>query len=112
MIIIFDFEVFKYNVLLGALLVKDDNTTELKQIWDIEKIKRFYYQHQDDLWVGHNNDGYDNHVLRGILDDKNPYDVSKKIIDNEIRYKASLPIVCYDLMCCRFYSLKMTELLI
>lgn len=112
MIIIFDFEVFRYNVLLGALLVKDDNTTELKQIWDIEKIKKFYYQHQDDLWIGHNNDGYDNHVLRGILDDKNPYDVSKKIIDDEIRYKANLPIVSYDLMCCRFYSLKMTELLI
>ena len=111
MIVIFDFEVFKYNTLLGTLLVHDDNSIEVKQMWDADEIKAFYKQHFNDLWVGHNNDCYDNFILKAILESKNPYVESKKIIRKDgFRAKCSLPILTYDLMCCNYYSLKMTEL--
>ena len=111
-IIIFDFEVFKYDTLLGTLIINEDNTIEIKQIWSAEKIKEFYYQHLNDLWVGHNNDYYDNGIMQAILEDKNAYTMSKTIINNHyFRSKYSLNILTYDLMCCKNYSLKMTELL-
>lgn len=113
MIIIFDFEVFKYNTLLGTLLVHDDTSIELKQMWSLDEIKDFYNQHRQDLWVGHNNDFYDNHILKAIIEGRTDiYTISKKLINTEIRSRADLDIITYDTMCCRFYSLKMTELLI
>lgn len=113
MIIIFDFEVFKYNTLLGTLLVHDDTSIELKQMWSLDEIKDFYNQHRQDLWVGHNNDFYDNHILKAIIEGRTDiYTISKKLINTEIRRRADLDIITYDTMCCRFYSLKMTELLI
>ena len=112
MIIIFDFEVFKYNTLLGTLLVHDDNTIELKQMWNLDEIRSFYNNHLNDLWVGHNNDDYDNHILDAILHNIDPYLKSKSLINSQFRSKANLQIYTYDLMCCRFYSLKMTELLV
>ena len=113
MIIIFDFEVFRYNTLLGTLLVHDDASIELKQMWSLDEIKDFYNQHRQDLWVGHNNDFYDNHILKAIIEGRTDiYTISKKLINTEIRSRADLDIITYDTMCCRFYSLKMTELLI
>lgn len=112
MIIIFDFEVFKYNTLLGTLLVHDDNTIELKQMWDLDEIRQFYKEHLNDIWIGHNNDDYDNHILEAILHNIDPFIKSKSLINSQFRSKANLQIYTYDLMCCRFYSLKMTELLI
>ena len=112
-IIIFDFEVFKYDTLLGTLIVDENETIEIKQIWTVEKIKEFYYQHLNDLWIGHNNDYYDNGIMQAILKDNNPYIASKSIINTtNFRPKYSLNVLTYDLMCCRSYSLKMTEMLI
>ena len=113
-IIIFDFEVFKYDTMLGTLILDDsDNSITLKQMWNLDEIKDFYNQHRQDLWVGHNNDFYDNHMLKAIIEGQtNIYAVSKKLINTEVRSRANLDIVTYDTMCCRFYSLKMTELLV
>ena len=109
-VIIFDFEIFKYDTLLGCKLV---DTNEYVQLWDLEEIKDFFYSHLNDLWVGHNNDFYDNHILEAIITGKTDlFKVSKSLINSVIRYKANLPIYTYDLMCCRHYSLKMTEMLI
>ena len=51
-IIIFDFEVFEYDVLLGTHIFNDDNI-EVKQSWDLKEIRRFYEEHIDDIWIGH-----------------------------------------------------------
>lgn len=108
-IIIFDFEVFKYDTLLGALIY-NENGYDVYQSWNLTDIIRFYQQHLNDIWVGHNNDGYDNHILNAILNGKNAYNESKSIINSMFRSNANLDIYAYDLMCCSFYSLKMTEL--
>lgn len=110
MIVIFDFEVFRYDVLLGTLIVNNDEQ-HFEQIWGSNNIIRFYQEHLNDLWIGHNNDYYDNYVLKAILEGKDPYIASKSVIRNHnFRTKVSLDILTYDLMCCSFYSLKMTEL--
>lgn len=110
-IIIFDFEVFKYDTLLGCKVIKPDSM-EIMQTWNLDDMKQFYLEHKQDLWIGHNNDAYDNHILEAVLHDENVYAKSKRIINSAFRPKANLGIMTYDLMCCRFYSLKMTELLV
>ena len=62
-VVIFDFEVFKYDTLLGTLTINGDNLV-YKQMWSLDEIKNFYKAHIDDIWVGHNNDAYDNHILK------------------------------------------------
>lgn len=111
-ILIFDFEVFKYDTLLGVDVITDDNDIRRYQMWDLDEIRQFYKNHIKDLWIGHNSDAYDNHIISAILRHENPYTASKNIVRNDgYRPKAKLAILSYDLMCCRFYSLKMTELL-
>lgn len=110
-VIIFDFEVTKYDTLLGTMIITN-NSTEFCQMWNIDDMIAFVEEHKNDLWVGHNNDMYDNHILEAILKHQNTYVKSKSIINSVIRYKSNLSLLTYDLMCCRSYSLKMTELLI
>jgi len=67
-IIIFDFEVFKFDTLLGALIINENNTTTIYQTWSIEEIKKFYFEHIDDIWVGWNNENYDNFILQAYFE--------------------------------------------
>lgn len=112
-IIIFDFEVFKHNTLLGTLIVENDKAT-LHQMWNLDEMQDFYMAHLSDLWVGHNNEYYDNFILKAVLEGKSSeelYSLSKSIVRNTgFRAKCSLNVLNYDLMCCNYYSLKMTEL--
>ena len=72
-IILYDFEVFKFDTLLGCKIVNEDGTIDIYQTWDLEKIKKFYEFHQEDIWVGHNIKNYDNLILEAIYKDKNVY---------------------------------------
>lgn len=108
-IIIFDYEVFKYDTLLGALLINEDNSQKLFQTWDVKEIENFYLEHENCFWIGHNNINYDNIILEGVLNHKKPYDVNLKIITSNFRPKSRVPKFNYDLMNNDFYSLKVTE---
>lgn len=114
-IIIFDFEVFKYDVLLGALVLNKNNIS-CYQTWDKNEIKNFYLDNINAVWFGHNNKAYDNFILQAVIDGKNVYDVSKMLIKYEDNSPLRLHINLHyiDLMKmtgskCPFYSLKMTE---
>ena len=111
-LIIFDFEVFKYDTLFGAKIINNDNV-QLYQTWNLEEIKEFYNNHKDNsIWIGHNNSGYDNWILSSIVRNKNPYKTSKDIIENGRRFKfENLPIKLYyyDLMAVKQTSLKTLE---
>ena len=109
-VVIFDFEVFKYDTLLGTLTINGDNLV-YKQMWSLDEIKNFYKAHIDDIWVGHNNDAYDNHILKAIISGKTDiFRLSKHLINQEFRSRADLDIYTYDTMCCNYFSLKLTEL--
>lgn len=111
-IIIFDFEVFKYDVLLGAKIISE-NSIELLQTWSVDEIRNFYEKNKDSsIWVGHNNNGYDNLILSAIVKGKDPYKVSKDIIENGNKFRfnrLSIKLYYYDLMSVKQTSLKTLE---
>lgn len=108
-IIIFDFEVFKFDCLLGCKII-ENKETKVFQTWDLEEIKNFYEEHKFSYcWIGHNIVGYDLLILEAILKDKDPYQRSLDIIENDKRGYPRLPLVNYDLMGRDYYSLKVTE---
>lgn len=109
-IILYDFEVFKYDTLFGCKIISGDNI-KIFQTWDLEEIKNFYEIHKNDIWVGHNIKNYDNLILEAVVLNKNPYLMSKKIINSTVRPYCNLKLYYYDLMNIRTpYSLKATEL--
>ena len=107
-LIIFDFEVFKYDVLLGAIIVEKDKK-ELFQTWDKSLIKEFYNNNQESVWIGHNNSHYDNYILQAIIENKDPFTISKKIVEENIKPKLDIYLRYYDLMTWHFGSLKVIE---
>lgn len=75
--LVYDFEVFKHNVLLGVL---DIDTGEITQIWDIiDSISNYTKKHIEDVWIGYNCEHYDKILLHGILTGK--LDSTDKIFD-------------------------------
>lgn len=112
-IIIYDYEVFKYDTLLGAIIL-DGQNKEIIQTWSLNAIKHFYEFHQNDIWVGWNNMEYDDLITETILNNKDPYLKSKEIIGKKYKDKCNIKLYSYDLMnamgkdrC----SLKLTELI-
>lgn len=80
---VFDIEVFKHDILI---VLRDYFTKE----WfifnnDLDGFRAFYLKHRDSLFVGYNSTGYDNTVLRGYLQGKDPYILSKCLIDGKDR---------------------------
>lgn len=105
-VIVFDFEVFKYDTLLGVYSV---NENKYYQLWEMSEIKRFYYDNIDSIWVGHNNTDYDNYILQAIIKNQNPYQVSQMIINKSKRFYLDIKLNYYDLMTLHMGSLKSVE---
>lgn len=112
-IIIFDFEVFEHNTLLGAHILNDDNI-EVRQTWNLDEIKVFYNKHINDIWVGHNISRYDNLILQAIIQGMNEQQIkaySNKIIDMKYKPWLNIHLNYYDTMTAISCSLKKTEAL-
>lgn len=110
-IIIFDFEVFKYDCLLGAVEL-DGNNKRIFQTWDLDEITQFYKQHVDDIWVGHNNSFYDNHILQAVVKGKSEPEIkriSDEIVEGKRHPYVNIPLIYYDLMSEHMISLKAVE---
>ena len=113
-IIIMDFEVFKFDTLFGSIIIKEDGTETLFQTWDTDLIKQFYFDYKDDsIFVGWNSKFYDNLIFQQIVRDRDPYEMSKRIINGE-QVWCNLKILSYDAMNTglgKQVSLKLTELI-
>lgn len=110
--LIFDYEVFKYDTLLGALVVHDDFSVDVFQTWSIEEMKNFYLLHSNDVWIGHNNAHYDNFILQACVAGKTSQQIKKisdDIVVRDKRMRLTLPLIFYDLMNNGYYSLKVME---
>lgn len=105
-VIVFDFEVFKYDTLLGAKIIGQEGYF---QTWNYAKMKEFYEMHQNDVWVGHNNTDYDNHILEAVIKNRSTYETSCKIIKERRRLYLNLKLYYYDLMQWHMGSLKVME---
>ena len=112
-ILIYDFEVFKCDVLLGVVAI-DGDRKKLYQTWNKNDIRDLYYRvkNTDWVWVGHNNQGYDDFIFEAIVKGYDPYETSKEIIERHRGY-CWFDIVSYDIMKAsnKFLSLKLTELI-
>lgn len=65
--LIYDFECFKHDVLLGVL---NEETNEIFQSWNISKIQDFAKNNLNNIWVGYNCEHYDKILLHGIFVNK------------------------------------------
>ena len=46
--LVYDWEIFKHNSLLGVL---DIETDEIIQLWDIDEIKRYIKNNLSEVWI-------------------------------------------------------------
>ena len=111
-IIIFDFEVFKFDTLLGAIIINENNGDEIFQSWNLNEISNFYENHKNDIWIGHNNSHYDNYILQTVYLTKNQTkvkNINDDIIKRNLKVKLSIKLYNYDLISNHFGSLKSIE---
>ena len=124
--LIYDYEVFKHDTLLGVL---NEETGEVTQVWDVPKIKDLVEDGLNNIWVGYNCEHYDKILSHGILSGKlttpgRVFECSNAIIKAQdddtpifgIRSKFGIPdyysspILSYDVMGDgSFMSLKQNE---
>lgn len=82
-IYIYDIEVFKKD---NLFVFRDYFTKEWTVIHnDLKALRKFYLANRDSLFVGYNSSSYDSNVMRAYLQGKNPFHVSKAIIESDDR---------------------------
>lgn len=82
-IYIYDIEVFKKDSLY---VFRDYFTKEWTVIHnDLDALRKFYLSNRDSLFIGYNSHSYDSNVMRAHMQGKNPYHVSKAIIESDDR---------------------------
>ena len=112
-LIIFDFEVFKHDTLLGMIFI-ENNKTLTKQTWDLEEIRRIYLDNLDSIWIGHNNARYDNLILQEIVAGKNSEEIkeySDNIIRSDFKPWLNMHLNYFDVITVVPTKLKVTEAL-
>lgn len=77
-ILVFDFEVFRYDWLFVAMDLESETYTVIED--DREKLINFYEQHKQDIWIGYNCKNYDKYILQAIINGVNPKLVNDYII--------------------------------
>lgn len=82
-IYIYDIEVFKKD---NLFVFRDYFTKEWAVIHnDLDALRKFYLANRDSLFIGYNSHSYDSNVMRAYLQGKNPFHVSKAIIESDDR---------------------------
>lgn len=82
-IYIYDIEVFKKD---NLYVFRNYFTKEWTVIHnDLDALRKFYLENRDSLFVGYNSHSYDSNVMRAHMQGKNPYHVSKAIIESDDR---------------------------
>ena len=74
----YDFEVFLHDWLV--VILDMDAQSETVIINDPERLKEFYEDHKNDIWVGFNSREYDDYILKSILLGFDPKKVNDFII--------------------------------
>lgn len=111
-ILIFDFEVFKYDWMIVVI----DYITKEKTVIVNDKIKLqdLYDAHNTDIWVGYNSRLYDQFIFKGILLGYDPYFVSNEIINEDkkgwqvVKDTGEITLYNFDIAT-GFHSLKQLE---
>lgn len=115
-IAIFDFEVFRYDTLLGYGFVDlKTGKCAYKQTWDLNEMRELYNTHgADTIWVGWNSNHYDDLIFEAIVKNQvSPFVKSKELIGQKWKPFCRFPFFGYDLLngFLNPPSLKLTEAL-
>ena len=101
-LLFYDFEVTMYDWLVTIIspVTKEEFYFENDQ----DALVDFYDEHKNDIWIGCNNQHYDDYILKGILCGFNPYDINEHIITKKQdgwKYSSlfwKIPLLSYDVM--------------
>lgn len=115
-IAIFDFEVFRYDTLLGYGFVDlKTGKCAYKQTWDLNEMRELYNTYSaDTIWVGWNSNHYDDLIFEAIVKNQvSPFVKSKELIGQKWKPFCRFPFFGYDLLngFLNPPSLKLTEAL-
>lgn len=115
-IAIFDFEVFRYDTLLGYGFVDlKTGKCAYKQTWDLNEMRELYNTYgADTIWVGWNSNHYDDLIFEAIVKNQvSPFVKSKELIGQKWKPFCRFPFFSYDLLngFLNPPSLKLTEAL-
>ena len=94
--IFFDFEVFKYDWLVCITEYwlnenKELCTKDLVILNNRQQLIDYYNDNKDyGIFIGKNNSRYDNGIMIGIMENKNPKVISDCIIEKEISWKTQI----------------------
>lgn len=98
-ILIFDFEVFRYDWLFVAMDLETQNYIIIEN--DRDKMIEFYNNNINNIWVGYNCKNYDKYILQAIINGVSPKLVNDHIINGgngwEL-FRDRLDINLYDTM--------------
>src|SRR5574344_167892 len=100
--IIYDFEVFKNDWMVVCKYT--DNPDHIIIINDADKLRTFYEDNKNNIFVGYNNKHLDDFLLKGILSGLSPQKITKWIVFDEKNgwkvpgYDKSIQFVSLDLM--------------
>lgn len=98
-ILVFDFEVFRYDWLFVAMDLETQDYTIIEN--DRDKMIEFYNDNINNIWVGYNCKNYDKYILQAIINGVNPKLVNDYIIGGgngwEL-FRDRLDINLYDTM--------------
>lgn len=83
--LVYDFEVFKFNWLVVFKNLSNQEYTIIHN--DRRELEEFYDKNKNNLFVGYNNKHYDDLILKGILSKADPYVISKLILADEQQYR-------------------------
>ena len=98
----YDFEVFKHDWL--CVIIDMTAKTETVIVNNPEELEQFYEKHKNDIWVGFNNNHYDQYIMKAILCGLDPKKVNDYIIIRELpgwKYSSlfrNIKMLNYDVM--------------
>lgn len=97
--IVFDFEVFRYDWLFVSLDLETEQYTIIEN--DRQQMIEYYEQNKQDIWIGYNVKGYDRYILQAIIEGVNPKLINDYIIGGNagwLLFDKKLDINLYDCM--------------
>lgn len=74
----YDFEVFKYNWLV--VIINPIEKIVAKIADNEQQLEEYFNKHDQEIWIGYNNTRYDQFIMKAILLDMDPKEVSDYII--------------------------------
>lgn len=77
----YDFEVFKEDWLVVIINLYEKSETVI--VNDKKKLEEYYEAHKNEIWVGYNNNHYDQYIFKAILCDFDPKEVNDFIISQD-----------------------------